>query len=248
MTDEELDQQDKQEQKEERQEENKKTLKTVITSVICTLLFVVILLLLVILCLKNCSNRNNNNTSSSNSISEPTYNYDNELLNNQFIKIVNFERQAIGYEEVPSKVIAVSYTDNYPDHFSISITATAGNTLYYYNISNYSYSGDTSSHDNCIGYISTLDITTRLDSVGAVQTIQSSTVTNETIETNKGNHYVISSASPLKYFSGFYLDNNQYKVYNYTEFTSGDNPFNSEPSFKVNSNDPLYGYYQELAF
>ena len=246
MTPEELEQQDKQEQKEERQEERKKTLKTVITSVICTLLFVVILLLLMLLGLKQCSHEANN--PSSGTSSEPTYNYNTELLDNQFIKIVNFERQAIGYEEAPSKVVAVSYTDNYPNNFSISITAIAGNTLYYYNINNYSYSGDTSSYDNCIGYISILDITARLDSVGAVQTIQSSTVTNETIETNKGNHYVISSASPLKYFSGFYLDNKQYKVYNYIEFTSGDNPFNSEPSFKVNSNDPLYGYYQELAF
>ena len=185
-------------------------------------------------------------SSSSSNVNEPTYHYDNELLNNQFIRIVNFERQAIGYEEAPSKVVAVSYTDNYPNNFSISITAAAGNTLYYYNISNYSYSGDTSSYDNCIGYISSLDITARLDSVGAVQTIQSSTVTSETIETDKGNHYVISSATPLKYFSGFYLDNNQYKVYNYVEFTSGSNPFNTEPSFKANSSSPLYGYYQYL--
>ena len=232
------------EEKELNQEQDKKTLKTVIISVGGTLLFVIILLLLVLLGLKQCSRVPND--SSNDTSSEPTYNYNTELLNNQFLKIVNFERQAIGYEEAPSKVVAVSYTDNYPNNFSISITATAGNTLYYYNISNYSYSGDTSSCDNCIGYISTLDITARLDSVGAVQTIQSSTVTNETIETDKGNHYVISNATPLKYFSGFCLDNNQYKVYNYIEFTSGDNPFNTESSFKVNSNDPLYGYYQSL--
>lgn len=222
--------------------------KVAVISSVSTLILIIIILLLVIFGMKNCSSNNKEKSSSSSNVNEPTYHYDNELLNNQFIKIVNFERQAIGYEEVPSKVVAVSYTDNYPNNFSISITATAGNTLYYYNINNYSYSGDTSSYDNCIGYISTLDITARLDSVVAVETIQSSTVTNETIETDKGNHYVISSASPLKYFSGFYLDNKQYKVYNYIGFTSGDNPFNSEPSFKVNSNDPLYGYYQELAF
>ena len=229
------------------QEENKKTIKTVTISVACTLLFVIIILLIVLLGLKQCSRASDNSGSSTNdSSSEPTYNYDSELLNNQFIKIVNYERLVAGFDDAPTKVIAVSYADNYPNNFSISITASAGNTLYYYNINNYSYSGDTSSYDNCIGYISTLDITARLDSVGAVQTIQSSTVTNETIETNKGNHYVISSATPLNYFSGFYLDNNQYKVYNYVEFISGDNPFNTEPSFKVNSNDPLYGYYQSL--
>ena len=222
------------------------TFKVAIISSVSTLILIIIILLLVIFGMKNCSSNNKESSSSSSNVNEPTYYYDTELLNNQFIKIVNFERQAIGYEEAPSKVITVSDTDNYPNSFSISITATAGNTLYYYNISNYSYSGDTSSYDNCIGYISTLDITARLDGEGAVQTIQSSTVTNETIETDKGNHYVISSATPLKYFSGFYLDNNQYKVYNYIEFTDGDNPFNTEPSFKVNSNDPLYGYYQTL--
>ena len=232
---------------EEKKTNNKRdTFRVAIISSVSTLILIIIILLLVIFGMKNCSSNNKETSSSSSNVNEPTYHYDNELLNNQFIKIVNFERQAIGYEEAPSKVVAVSYTDNYPNNFSISITATAGNTLYYYNISNYSYSGDTSSYDNCIGYISTLDITARLDSVGAVQTIQSSTVTNETIETDKGNHYVISSATPLKYFSGFCLDNNQYKVYNYVEFTSGDNPFNTESSFMVNSNDPLYGYYQSL--
>lgn len=220
--------------------------KVTIISSVSTLILIIIFLLLVIFGMKNCSSNNKESSLSSSNVNEPTYHYDTELLNNQFIKIVNFERQAIGYEEPPSKVVAVSYTDNYPNNFSISITATAGNTLYYYNINNYSYSGDTSSYDNCIGYISTLDITARLDSVGAVQTIQSSIVTNETIETDKGNHYVISSATPLKYFSGFYLDNNQYKVYNYVEFTSGSNPFNNEPSFKVNSSSPLYRYYQYL--
>ena len=232
---------------EEKKTNNKRdTFKVAIISSVSTLILIIIILLLVIFGMKNCSSNNKKSSSSSSNVNEPTYHYDNELLNNQFIKIVNYERQAIGYEEAPSTVVAVSYADNYPNNFSISITATAGNTLYYYNINNYPYSGDTSSYDNCIGYISTLDITARLDSVGAVQTIQSSTVTNETIETDKGNHYVISNATPLKYFSGFCLDNNQYKVYNYIEFTSGDNPFNTESSFKVNSNDPLYGYYQSL--
>ena len=231
---------------EKKTSDKRDTFKVAIISSVSTLILIIIILLLVIFGMKNCSSNNKETSSSSSNVNEPTYHYDNELLNNQFIKIVNFERQAIGYEEAPSKVVAVSYIDNYPNNFSISITATAGNTLYYYNISNYSYSGDTSSYDNCIGYISTLDITARLDSVGAVQTLSSSTVTNETIDTDKGNHYVISSATPLKYFSGFYLDNNQYKVYNYIEFISGDNPFNTEPSFKVNSNDPLYGYYQSL--
>ena len=231
---------------EEKKTNNKKdAFRVAIISSGATLLLIIIVLLLVLLGLKQCSRVTNNNSSSSTS-SEPTYNYDNELLNNQFIKIVDYERLMLGYEEAPSKVVAVSYTDNYPNSFSIDITAKAVNNIYHYRLDNYSYGGDTSSYDNCIGYISTLDITSRLDAGGSTQTIRTSAITNETIVTDKGNHYVISNADPIKYFSGFYLDNNEYQVYNYIEFTSGDNPFNTESSFKVNSSSPLYRYYQSL--
>ena len=245
MTDEELEQQDKQEQKEEKKELAKRDLKIIITSIVCTLLFIIILLLLVLLGLKNCSSNkgDHGSYSSGSSSNPPAYNYDNELLNNQFIKIVNYERLVGGFDEAPTDVVAITYIDNYPNNFNINITAKAGNTIYYYHLDNYSYSGDTSSYDNCIGYILSINISDRLDGSAS---IVKSTATSETIETDKGNHYVISSAAPLKYFSGFYLDNNQYKVYNYIEFTSGSNPFNNEPSFKVNSSSPLYGYYQYL--
>lgn len=245
MTEEELKKQDKQEQKEEKKELVKRDLKIVITSVVCTLLFIIILLLLVFLGLKNCSSNEGDrgSYSSSSTSNEPTYNYDNESLNNQFIKIVNFERSVGGFDEAPTDVVAITYIDNYPNSFSIDITAKAVNNIYHYRLDNYSYGGDTSSYDNCIGYISTLDITSRLDAGGSTQTIQTSAITNETIVTDKGNHYVISNADPIKYFSGFYLDNNEYQVYNYIEFTSGDNPFNTESSFKVNSSSPLYRYY-----
>ena len=228
---------------EKKKNSNKKdTSKIVIISSGATLLLIIIVLLLVLLGLKQCS-RVSNNSSSSNTSSEPTYNYDNELLNNQFIKIVDYERLLGGFDEAPTDIMVITYIDNYPNNFNISITAKAGNTIYYYHLDNYSYSGDTSSFDNCIGYILSININDRLDGSAS---IVKSTATSETIVTDKGNHYVISNADPIKYFSGFYLDNNEYQVYNYIEFTSGDNPFNTESSFKVNSSSPLYGYYQYL--
>ena len=229
---------------EEKKNENKRdTFKVAIISSVSTLILIIIILLLVIFGMKNCSSNNKESSSSSSNVNEPTYHYDNELLNNQFIKIVNYERLVSGYEEVPTDVVVVTYIDNYPNNFNISITAKAGNTLYYYHLDNYPYSGDTSSFDNCIGYILTLDINNRLDSGSA---LLKSNITTEKIVSDKGDHYVISDADPKKYFSGFYLDNNEYKVYNYIEFTSGDNPFNNESSFKVNSSSPLYRYYQYL--
>ena len=229
---------------EEKKTNNKRdTFKVAIISSVSTLILIIIILLLVIFGMKNCSSNNKETSSSSSNVNEPTYHYDNELLNNQFIKIVNYERLVSGYDDVPTDVVAVTYIDNYPNNFNISITAKAGNTLYYYHLDNYPYSGDTSSYDNCIGYILTLDINNRLESGS---TLLKSNITTEKIVSDKGDHYVISDADPKKYFSGFYLDNNEYQVYNYIEFTSGDNPFNTESSFKVNSSSPLYGYYQLL--
>ena len=228
---------------EKKTNDKRDTLKVAIISSVSTLILIIIILLLVIFGMKNCSSNNKESSSSSSNVNEPTYHYDNELLNNQFIKIVNYERLVSGYEEVPTDVVVVSYIDNYPNNFNISITAKAGNTLYYYHLDNYPYSGDTSSYDNCIGYILTLDINSRLDSVS---TLLKSNITTEKIVSDKGDHYVISDTDPKKYFSGFYLDNNEYKVYNYIEYTSGDNPFNSEPTLKVGITHPLYGYYQYL--
>ena len=229
---------------EEKKNENKRdTFKVAIISSVSTLILIIIILLLVIFGMKNCSSNNKEKSSSSSNVNEPTYHYDNELLNNQFIKIVNYERLVSGYEDVPTDVVVVTYIDNYPNNFNISITAKAGNTLYYYHLDNYPYSGDTSSYDNCIGYILTLDINSRLDSGS---TLLKSNITTEKIVSDKGDHYVISDADPIKYFSGFYLDNNEYKVYNYIEYSSGDNPFNEEPTLKVDYTHPLYGYYQYL--
>ena len=230
-------------EEEKKTSDKRDTFKVAIISSVSTLILIIIILLLVIFGMKNCSSNNKETSSSSSNVNEPTYNYDNELLNNQFIKIVNYERLVSGYEDVPTDVVVVSYIDNYPNNFNISITAKAGNTLYYYHLDNYPYTGNTSIYDNCIGYILTLDINNRLESGS---TLLKSNITTEKIVSDKGDHYVISDADPKKHFSGFYLDNNEYKVYNYIEFASGDNPFNTESSFKVNPSSPLYGYYQEI--
>ena len=228
---------------EKKTNDKRDTFKVAIISSVSTLILIIIILLLVIFGMKNCSSNNKETSSSSSNVNEPTYHYDNESLNNQFIKIVNYERLVGGFDEAPTDVVAITYIDNYPNNFNISITTKAGNTIYYYHLDNYSYSGDTSSYDNCIGYILSININDRLDDRAS---IVKSTATSETIVTDKGNHYVISDADPIKYFSGFYLDNNEYKVYNYIEFTSGDNPFNEEPALKVDYTNPLYGYYQYL--
>ena len=231
---------------EKKQDKKKDGYKTAIISSVCALLLLIIILLLVIFGCKYCSNIHGDHGSYSSADSSsggPTYNYDNESLNNQFIKIVNYERLVAGYEEAPTRVVAVTYTDNYPNSFSLSITALGGTTVYYYHLDNYSYTGETSSYDNCIGYILTLNISDRLDNTAS---LSKGDTLDSAISPNKGGKYVIYSTNPNKYFSGFYYENNEYRIYQHIEFNSGDNPFNEEPTLKVDSTEPLYGYYQLL--
>ena len=230
-------------EQESKQDNKKYTLKVVVTSVTCTLVFIIVVLLLVLLGLKGCKGNNNGNElSSSQNIEEG---YDNVKLNNQFIKIVDEERKAGGYDVTPTDIVAVTYTDNYPNSFDLYITAINGNTVYYYHLDNYMYpEGNKDSYSNFVEYLLLIDINTRLTPTSG---IQSSGVTNESIGNDKGNYYVISYSDPLKHFSGFYFMDNMFNVYQYIDYVTGDNPFRDSVATQVvRATDCLYGYYQYL--
>ena len=234
------------EQNKEDSKDKKRTLKTVIISVISTLLFIIILLLIVLLCLKNCSKHNNDNLSNNNSgNSGPHYNYDNELLDDKFKRIVNYERLYLGYEEEPTKVISIIYEDNYPNSFSLAITASSLNTVYNYRIIDYSYTGDKLSYDNMISYILSIDINNRLDGDA---TLSGNTLMDLSINTSRSTYkYIISkSLTDNYYLSGFYYENNEFFIFNNRLYFEGNDPFLGVGDQKVTIEDPLYGYYQRM--
>ena len=246
MNEEELKQQeiDNKKQNKEDNKDKKKTLKTVIISVISTLLFIIILLLIILLCLKNCSKQNNSGINNSGS-SGPRYNYDNELLDDKFKKIVNYEREFYTYEEEPTEVVSVSYLDNYPNNFTLNIVTKATDKVYLYNIKDCSYTGDKSSYDNCISYILSVDINGRLN--GDVN-LDKNTLENISINTSKSSYKFIISKSLTDnyYLSGFYYENNEFFIFNNRLYSEGNDPFLGVGDQRVTIEDPLYGYYQNI--
>ena len=64
---------------------------------------------------------------------------------------------------------------------------------------------------------------------------------------NTTNYKFLISETPsnVKYFSGFYFENNECRVYQKKELISN-NPFNESPSMVITNSDLLYGYYQHL--
>ena len=244
----------KQEVKEQKKEENKKTLKTVIISVICTLLFIIILLLLVILGMKRCAPTNSGASTSSEPPSGPKYDYDTVSLNDKFKAIVK------GYMDGPggmdpdniTEVKSVTYVDNYDDgNFSLNISVvSSSNKLYVYKAYKAFYPEDKSGFDNLISYL-LLDSTPDVFVDGDIETEFSCNPyvpTSEVITTDKQCKYVISNniAGTIKYFDGFYFDNNQYHVYHHQEYIVDTNPFTKQADMVVNLDHPLYGYYESL--
>lgn len=234
---EELEQQDKQGRKEQKKEENKKTLKTVIISVICTLLFIIILLLLVILGLKRCAPTNNGASISSEQPSGPKYDYDTVSLNDKFKAIVK------GYMDGPggmdpdniTEVKSVTYIDNYDDgNFSLNISVLSeSNKLYVYKAYKAFYPEDKSKFDNLISYLlldDTPNVFTLGDTLETEFSCNTFIPTTEVITTDKQCRYMISNniAGTIKYFDGFYFDNNQYHVYHHQEYNVDVNPFTKQ--------------------
>ena len=253
---EELEQEEqKKEAKEQKQEENKRTLKTVIISVICTLLFIIILLLLVILGMNRCTPNNNGVLSSSEQPSGPKYDYDTVSLNEKFKAIVK------GYMDGPggmdpdniTEVKSVTYVDNYDDgNFSLNISVTSeSNKLYVYKAYKAFYPEDKSGFDNLISYL-LLDTTPNVfvdgDPLETEFSCNTFIPTAEVITTDEQCKYVISNniAGTIKYFDGFYFDNNQYHVYHHQEYNVDTNPFTKQADIVVDLDHPLYGYYQSL--
>ena len=245
----------KQQEQGQQNKENKKTLKTVIISVICTLLFIIILLLLVILGMKRCAPNNSGASTSSEQPSGPKYDYDTVKLNDKFKAIVK------GYMDGPggmdpdniTEVKSVTYIDNYDDgNFSLNISVLSeSNKLYVYKAHKAFYPEDKSGFDNLISYLlldDTPNIFTEGDPLETEFSCNTFIPTTEVMTTDKQCRYVISNniAGTIKYFDGFYFDNNQYHVYHHQEYNVDTNPFTKQADMVVGLDHPLYGYYQSL--
>lgn len=251
-----------QDQQEQKKEENKKTLKTVVTSVICTLLFVIILLLLILLGLKKCGARvpdlgdssNNENTSS-----KYVEIYDNVTLNDVFKKIVS-KHLFINFDENKemNDIIAVTYTDNYPNKFDLSITACTDDEVFFYTITHCVYQTNVDGYDNLVTYLLKQNTADHLvfmtdsedgDLDFSVDLNRANKTTAEVITTNKANPHFVTSMTPssVKYISGYYYQDNKYYVYDRLEYTDQNNPLGNNEGTLIDDASLLYGYYLRLS-
>ena len=259
---EELEQQEqKQEQKEQKKEETKKTLKTVVTSVICTLLFIITLLLLILLGLKKCAPHGDIGDSSNNENTSSQYAeiYDNVTLNDVFKKIVS-KHLFINFDENKemNNVIAVTYTDNYPNKFDLSITASTEDEVFFYTITNCVYQTNVDGYDNLVAYLLKQNTADHLvfmsdseegDLDFYVDLSRANKTTAEVINTNKPNPHFATSMTPssVKYISGYYYQDNNYYVYDRLEYTDQNNPLGNNDGTLVDDTSLLYGYYLRLS-
>lgn len=236
MTDEEF---DKQEQKEQKKEKRNALIGTII-KIACVVLFLVAIALLIIFGVKRCSkNNSSNNESSSNEI------YDSNQLNDAFKYLVNKKIDKEGLNDQINNIIAVTYSDNYPNSFSLNISGYNDNKIYYYAITNYSYPSNKNGYDNFVSY---LLLNNNYQSIDTDVNLGILTRDNNGVITSKTNNkYLIGkSLTDTRFLFGYYVDNDSYYVYHHKEVEEGIDPFISDPSMIINSDSPLYGYYQTI--
>lgn len=225
-----------QENNNDNKKEDKNKNKAVVP--IIAILLLIILTLLILFGLKNCKGC----TASPIDLSSSKIK-DEDDLDNKFKKIVNKEREFGGLEESVNKVIAITYIDNYPNNFSINITAASNNYLYHYELNDYSYPLNKDGYEDMVSYILSIDISNRLD--GGV--LNTTIITNEKIINDKEAKYIVSTneMGNIKYLSGYYLKDNEYHIYN-KKIINSENPFNELEDQLIKENNQLFNYYQSL--
>lgn len=224
----------------------KHAFKIAAISVISTLAFVAFLLLFVLFSLKNCAKENNASANSSDISSSIKYDYDSELLDSKFKAIVNNELSFNGFEDKVNDIVMVTYVDNFPSNFSLSISCRKETNLYSYHLEEYEYPANISGYNNCIDYLLTININNRLDGSCSLERLE--TIEEQIITSKSFYKCVIGQSSTNgKYLFGYYCEENNYYAYSKKAYTPGTDPFVSNPSKTITNQDPLFKYYQSLS-
>lgn len=181
-------------------------------------------------------------SSTSSSNREPIYN--GQSLNNRLINLVNTEIELEGFDNDDiNKVISITAEDNYPDSFSVSITFSSSSNIYLYKVNNCKYPEDKNGYDNFVSYL--LKDNKELDADIDLNKYDISK--DEVINTDKACKYAIyKSISNNKYVSGFYLVNNEYRVYHNIEYINNGDPFSKPCTEVIKEDNILYDLYTYL--
>lgn len=237
---EELEQQDKQDQSQEEKKSSSKKVVSIFIGLDILLVIVVILLL----CLKGCKVDNNQSNT------EPEIDMVRvNKITDVFKGIVKKNIQYGGYtDDNLDRVMAITYTDNYPDNFSLNISVTSETKVYYCVVNDYPYEGNKEKYNDFLSYL-LLD-TTEYKPTKSDCELHPYSKTDDRVNTSKSvNKYVIgetSSEPKDNYLYGFYRENNEFYVYQDKLVEDGVDPFSSPSNQVIKSDSPLFDYYGAL--
>lgn len=218
----------------------KKTIKKYL-KIIATFDLLVAIFFLVFLGVKQCSQSKSSNSGSS---SDSTIKYDTTKLNDAFKYLVDKQMLIDGYDDTLDKVVSVTCVDTYPNTFSLNITITSENSIYFYNLSGYNYPESKEGYEDFASYLLLNDNYKSLNPTVSME--QADKVDSTNFPTTKTNNNYVVGQNNHYYFSGSYFENNNYYIYQKKEIESGADPFAQDADQVIDVNSPLYSYYQSL--
>ena len=223
------------------QEEKKPHKKAISIFIAVDILIVIIIILL--LCLKNCKPVPNQDSNGEQPIDTVRVNKITDIFRSIVKK--NMDYVSITDNDI-DKVVAITYSDNYPNTFNLNISVTTESNLYYLTISDYTYDGNKEEYNNFLDYL-LLDTTEYKVSHGNNDIYKSSILDTKITTSQSVNRYIISeSTGGDKYINGFYKNNNEFYVYQNALVIEGVDPFTKPSNQIIKSDSPLYDYYRAL--
>ena len=223
------------------QEEKKPHKKAISIFIAVDILIVIIIILL--LCLKNCKPVPNQDNSGEQPIDTVRVNKITDIFRSIVKK--NMDYVSITDNDI-DKVVAITYSDNYPNTFNLNISVTTESNLYYLTISDYTYDGNKEEYNNFLDYL-LLDTIEYKVPHGNNDIYKSSILDTKLTTSQSINRYIISeSTGGDKYINGFYKNNNEFYVYQNALVIEGVDPFTKPSNQIIKSDSPLYDYYRAL--
>ena len=165
--------------------------------------------------------------------------YEDPGLDERLKDILRREIENNGFDnDTIDNIYAVTYEDHHPYSFNVSFSASSATRVYYYQLTDCAYIEE--GYDNCIAFL--INNNKMLTGTAVLEYEEK---TDDKITTNKVCSYVISkSLTEEKHFTGYYYENNEFRVYQKTSIVEEANPFDKPADIIIKSDDPLYNYYQ----
>ena len=232
------------EKQEEQQNQEEKSSTKKIVSIFIGLDILLVIIVVLLLCLKGCKVDN----SQSNTELEIDMVRVNKITD-VFKGMVKKNIQYGGYtDDNLDRVMAITYTDNYPNNFSLNISVTSETKVYYCVVSEYPYEGNKEQYSDFVSYL-LLDTTEYKPTKSGCELHPYSKTDNRINSSKSVNKYAIgetSSEPKDNYLYGFYQENNEFYVYQDKLVTEGVDPFSNPSDQIIKSDAPLFDYYRAL--